>query len=87
MERIHEMLRMGKKRIPHNLNNKEDGKKLEPRILKETGQDLREHFSGLQMLRVKMRNAMKNFEILRTNDKRKVELKMEIIGNNLGEGM
>ena len=39
------------------------------------------------MLRVKTRNAMKNFEILRTNDKRKVELKMEIMENKLGEGM
>ena len=39
------------------------------------------------MLRMKTRNAMKNFEILRTNDKRKVEIKMKIIENNLGEGM
>ena len=30
------------KRIPHNQNNNEDGKKLEPRIFKRTGQDLRE---------------------------------------------
>ena len=29
------------KRIPHNLNNNEDGMKLEPRILR-TGQNLRE---------------------------------------------
>ena len=30
------------KRIPHNLNNNEDGMKLETRIFKRTGQDLRE---------------------------------------------
>ena len=42
MGRIHEMLRMGIKRIPHNRNNNEDGIKLEPRIFKRTGQDLRE---------------------------------------------
>ena len=41
-KRIHEMLRMGMKRIPHNRNNNEDGMKLEPRIFKRTGQDLRE---------------------------------------------
>ena len=40
--RIHEMLRTRIKRIPHNRNNNEDGKKLEPRIFKRTGQDLRE---------------------------------------------
>ena len=42
MERIHEMLRTGMKIIPHNQNDNEDGMKLEPRILKRTGQDLRE---------------------------------------------
>ena len=42
MARILEMLPMGKKRIPHNQNNNEDGMKLEPRIFKRTGQDLRE---------------------------------------------
>ena len=41
-ERIREMLRMGIKIIPHNQNDNEDGKKLEPRIFKKTGQDLRE---------------------------------------------
>ena len=40
MEKIHEMLQMGIKRIPHNW--KKDGMKLEPRIFKRMGQDLRE---------------------------------------------
>ena len=75
------------KRIPHKRNNNEDGMKLEPRILEERAKIYEKHFSGLQMLRMKTRNAMKNFEILRTNDKRKVEIKMEIIENKLGEGM
>ena len=42
MGRIHEMLWMGIKRIPHNQHNNEDGMKLEPQIFKKTGQDLRE---------------------------------------------
>ena len=36
------MLWMGMKIIPHNRNNNEDGMKLERRIFKRTGQDLRE---------------------------------------------
>ena len=30
------------KRVPHNQNDNEDGMKLEPRIIKRTGQNLRE---------------------------------------------
>ena len=55
--------------------------------LERTGQDLRETLLRSPNIEKTMRNAMKNFEILRTNDKRKVELKMEIIENKLGEGM
>ena len=31
-KRIHEMLWMGIKRIPHKRNNNEDGKKVEPQL-------------------------------------------------------
>ena len=61
--------------------------KLERRIFKRTGQGLRETLLRSPNAENEDENGMKNFEILRTNDKRKVELTMEIIENKLGESM
>ena len=48
------------KRIPHNQNNNEDGMKLEPQVIKRTGQDLRETLLRSANVETNEEASMKN---------------------------
>ena len=86
-KRIHEMLRTGIKRIPHNRNNNEDGMKLEPRIFKRTGQDLRETLLRSPNVESEDENAMKNCWALRDEELKRLKQRWKEFENGPGEGM